>query len=105
MSNIQPYAARSPLNRTGRALQRLTDDTTLAVAVVESRIDIEIAKVDGITAVAGRAMQNVALLSQVEVALSQAVPHASGRLSTIADLAALSLADVVAGTARRLGCR
>jgi len=31
------------------------------------------------------------------------VPHASGRLATVADLAALSMADVVANAGRRMG--
>ena len=105
MSSIQPYRPSAAMNRTSRALQRLGHDTTLAVAAIESRADIEVARVSAIAAVAGRALMDVSLLSQMEQSLAQVVPHASGRLATIADLAALSMADVVASAAHRLNSR
>ena len=39
----------------------------------------------------------------MDQSLAQTVPHASGRLATIADLAAISMAGVVADAARRIG--
>jgi hypothetical protein len=71
------------------------------VSVTDARAEIEDAKVNAIAAVGMRAMQDVALLSQVEQSLAQTVPQASGRLATIADLAALSMAD---GVGHRLDC-
>lgn len=102
MANIQPYEGL-PAARTVRAVSRLSHETDLAVAISQAKAEVEAAKVAGLAAVAGKAMQDVALLSQMEQSLAQAVPHASGRLATVADLAALSIADVVATAARRIG--
>jgi hypothetical protein len=103
MSNIQPYRPQSAIGRSGRALARLSTDTSIAVAVTEARAEVEAAKVDGIAAVGAKALQDVAMISQIEQSLAQIVPHASGRLATVADLAALSMADVVANAGRRMG--
>ena len=101
-SSIQPYNPISA-GRVSRALSRVSSDTTISTAVIQAKAEVEAAKVDGVSAVAAEAMQDVALLSQVEQSLAQAVPHASGRLATIADLAAISIAGVVADAARRIG--
>lgn len=102
MSSLQPY---SPISggRASRALTRVSTDTTISTAVILAKAEVEAAKVDGVSAVAAKAMQDVALLSQVEQSLAQTVPHASGRLATVADLAAISIAGVVADAARRIG--
>lgn len=106
MSELQAYSpASSPSLRTVRTLVRLSGQTTVARALVDARAEVEAAKLDAVGAVAARAMQDVALISQVEQSLAQTVPHASGRLAVIADLAALSMVDVVASTARRISCR
>ena len=103
MTQIQPYQSLLPVSRTGRALSRLSDETTLATSRVQTKAEIEASKVDGVAAVAGKALQDVPLLSQMEQSLAQAVPHASGRLATVADLAAVSMAGIVADAARRIG--
>ena len=90
-------------SRTARTLQRLGANTTVAVATTYAQAEIESARTYAISQVAGAAMQNVALLSQMEQSLAQAVPHASGRLAMIADMTAISLADSVAQAARRIG--
>lgn len=103
MSNIQLYTPLLPAGRTARQLARLSNDTSLSIAVTQAKAEVEAAKVDAVGAIAAKALQDVALLSQVEQSLAQAVPHASGRLATIADLAAISMASVVADAARRVG--
>ena len=103
MSTMEPYRPQPVLGRSARALTRLSGATTLAIAVTEAKAEIEAAKIDGISAVAAKALHDVALLSQVEQGLAQAVPHASGRLATIADLASLSLAGAVTDAAHRIG--
>jgi hypothetical protein len=103
MANVQPYQGLLPAARTVRAVSRLSHDTDLSVAISQAKAEVEAAKVAGVAAVAGKAMQDVALLSQIEQSLAQAVPHASGRLATVADLAALSIAEVVATAARSVG--
>ncbi len=102
--DIQPYTPNLlPTPRTNRALGRLSTETTIAIAFTQAKAEIEAAKVDGVSAVAAKALQDVALLSQMEQSLAQAVPHASGRLSTVADLAAIAIADLVANASRRIG--
>jgi hypothetical protein len=103
MSMLQPYRPSTGLSRTDRTLVRLSGDATVAVAITQAKAEVEGAKVDGVSAVAARALQNVALLSQMEQSLAQAVPHASGRLATIADLASLALAGAVSDAAQRIG--
>jgi len=106
MSNIQPYHA-SPIetHRVGKALSRLASETSLTVAGTEARAQMEAAVVDGIAYVGQRAMQDVALLTQMEQQLAMAVPLAASRLQAIGDMTALGMTDVVAGAARRLGRR
>lgn len=106
MSTIQPYRP-SPIEarRISRGLSRLAVETGLAVAGVEARAEIDAAVIDGIAYVGQRAMQDVALLTQLEQQLAAAVPLAASRLQAIGDMTALGMADVVAGTARRLGRR
>ncbi len=101
MSSIQRFTP--PNERVTRALSRLSDDTSVTTARTMARAELEAVKVDAVATVAAKAMSDVALLSQMEQSLAQTVPHASGRLATIADLAAISMAEVVASTARRLG--
>ncbi|WP_460827934.1 hypothetical protein, partial [Nostocoides australiense] len=92
---------RCPHPESSRLRDNLHDSG--GTTVIQAKAEVEAAKVDGVSAVAAKAMQDVALLSQMEQSLAQAVPHASGRLATVADLAAISIAGVVADAARRIG--
>lgn len=103
MSSLQPYNPLLPAGRVSRALSRVSTETTISTAIIQAKVEVEAAKVDGVSAVAAKAMQDVALLSQIEQSLAQTVPHASGRLATVADLAAISIAGVVSDAARRIG--
>lgn len=104
MSQIQPYGApvTSPYSRTGREISRVVANTEVAVVHTAAIAQVESAKLDALTALTGQAMQGVAMVSQLEQSLVAAVPHASGRLQAIADMHALSSAEVVAGAPRRL---
>ncbi len=101
--SLQPNNSFLPSVRTARTVARLSDQTNVGVAVTIARAELEAAKVDAVAVIATKAMQDVALISQVEQSLAQTVPHASGRLATIADLAAVSMAQVVANAAFRIG--
>lgn len=103
MSNLQSYEPFGPSARVGRALTRINSGTDVAVARLRAGAEIEAARIDGVASVAAKALHDVALLSQIEQSLALAVPHASGRLAAIADLAAVSMAGVVADSARRMG--
>lgn len=108
MSNIQPYSgtgiapvAKAPPRQLTRALSRLSQSTDLAIATVNAQADIEAAQLDGLQMLAGRAMQGVAMVSQLEQQLSDMVPLAHSRLQAIGDMHAMASADVLAKAARR----
>lgn len=105
MSSIEPYrgSGRALGRQLNRELAKLEGGTNLAVARIEAAAEVQSARVDAVAFVGRRAMQDVALLSQVESQLAQAVPHASGRLASIADLTAIAMTEVVVDTARRVG--
>jgi hypothetical protein len=112
MSNIQPYEGGGLLpsfsntrlaRQTGRELAHIESRTAVGVARIEAAAELQALKASAVAHVGRRAMQEVAVLSQVETQLAQAVPHASGRLATIADLTAVAMSDVVLETARRIG--
>jgi hypothetical protein len=114
MSDIQRYEATSSLlpslspssrlaRHTNRELSQVDARTTIGIARIEAVAELQAVKVDAVAHVGRRAMQDVALLSQVEMQLATATPHASGRLATIADLTAVAMSDVVLETARRIG--
>lgn len=114
MSNVEVYDRSGNLlpafgsgsrlaRQTGQALARIDARTTVGVAQIEAAAELQAVKVDAIAHVGRRAMQDAALLSQVESQLAQAVPHASGRLATIADLTAIAMTEVVVDSSRRIG--
>lgn len=69
---------------------------------IENVAEVQAVIADAVTFVGRQAMQDVAMLSQIETQLAQAVPHASGRLAAIADLTAIALSQVVADAAHDL---
>ena len=106
-SDVTRYTPRHAFDgvlsrRASRGLARLDDHSLLGNAQVDATAELQAHKADALGAVAGRAMQDVALLSQMEQQLAQTVPLASGRLAAIADTAALGLTDIVSQTAHRL---
>lgn len=103
MSNIERYRGRGMMpSRSSRVIARIETTTSIESAVINARAEIEMVKLDNVAAIAGQAMRDVALVSQLEQSLAQTVPHASGRLAAIADMSALSMSDVVANAARRI---
>jgi hypothetical protein len=104
MSNVEIYSAtnRGVSRQVGRSLARIDGQTSIQLAQVHSQADLQAAQVDAVTAVAQRAMQGVAFVSQIEQQLGQAVPIAVSRLQAIGDLAALSMGQVVTDTVTKL---
>lgn len=113
MTNLQPYeGARSSLVALGggrlarqanRELAQIDARTNVGVARIEAVAALQATKASAVAHVGRRAMQEVALVSQIETQLATAVPHASGRLAAIADMTAVAMTDVVMETARRIG--
>lgn len=114
MTSIQPYDGGGSLTpgwsssgrrarQIGRELAHIDARTAVGVARIEAAAELQAMKASAVAHVGRRAMQEIALVSQVETQLATAVPHASGRLATIADLTAIAMSDVVLESARRIG--
>jgi hypothetical protein len=104
MSQLQPYSPSTGVQlRVQRQLTRLTTDTGLATAHLDARAEVEAVRASAVAAVGQRAMQEVALLTKLERDLSETVPAAVARLTTIGDLTSIALGDVVLQAARRIG--
>lgn len=102
MSNLPMHRLTASTGRTSRELSRLSDATELVGAEINAKTAIEVAKQDGLDIIAQRAMQGVAMVSQLELHLAQSVPIASGRLQLIGDIHAQASAQLVADAVRRL---
>ena len=103
MTALESYRPNVSLQRrTSKALSRLAGETGLMLSATEARVEIETTVLDGIATVGATAMRNVAMVSQMEQQLGQAVPLAVSRLQAIGDMTALGMAEVVAAASRRL---
>jgi hypothetical protein len=108
MSNLTPYnpalSGLTPRDQRslGRGLSQLQSQTVMGLSRVDQVTELQAAKAEATAQVAGRAMQSVAVLSQLESQLIQAVPLAASRLEAIGNVAALAAADVVADTTWKL---
>lgn len=110
MSNLMPasggnntFLARREDRSVSRQIGQLERSLTLGLAQIEVHAQLEAAKVHAIGYVGQQAMQAVAMVSELEGQLAQACPLATTRLQGIADMTALSMAQVVADSARRIG--
>ena len=105
-SNIVPApngnVARRESRYAGRALARLDTQTELGLAHIDQAAELQAGRVMAVTYVAKKAMQEVALLSQLEVQLSTLCPMAPSRLQALGDMAALEAADVISQTVRKV---
>lgn len=88
--------------REAKQLGQLQAQSRYGLAQIEATADLQAAKTDGVAYVGRRAMQNVALLSQLEVQLAQTVPAAVSRLQAIADITAMGLSEVVIDSVHKL---
>lgn len=95
--------SRGTVRALSRELANVQAGTAVQVARIQAAVQRHEAVADGITAVTGRALQHVAMVSQVEQQFAQTVPHASGRLAAVADAHALAMQATVIDTARALG--
>lgn len=85
-----------------RQLAHLERGRTVGIARLEVAAQVEAARVHAVGYVGQQAMQSVAMVSQLEGQLGQICPLAVSRLQGIADITALSIAQVVSDAHRRL---
>jgi hypothetical protein len=109
MSNLIPVgsAGTGISKREDRALGRhqgrLDQQKTMGLARLEVQTQMEAAKAHAVGYIGQQAMQAVTMVSQMEGQLGQACPLAVTRLQGIADMTALTIAQVIADSARKLG--
>ena len=85
-----------------RELTHLERDRVVGLARLEVAAQLEAARVHAVGYVGQQALQAVALLSQMEGQLAALCPLATSRLQGIADMTALSIAQIVGDTARKV---
>jgi hypothetical protein len=104
MSEILPYRYEQPIipTRTSRAVGTVRHYFTVESAQVAANAEIQALKAEAIGSVARLALQEAAMISQLEQNLSTLVPFSASRLESIASSAAYGLAEVVIDTARGL---
>src|SRR4051812_15035440 len=88
--------------RVQRELSRMNDQNQVDIVRIDNAAALNAERVSAIAYVGKRAMHEVAMISEVETQLSTMVPAASGRLQGIANVTALSMAETVAETVRRV---
>lgn len=114
MSTIEPFAATviqpvpplagNRINRQlGRSLTQIDAGTSVQLARINSTTEVQAAKADAVTSIARKAMQDVALICQMQAQLSSVLPHACDRLAAITDRAITAMNEVIVDTARHLG--
>lgn len=106
MSDLAAYHGGGLSRRDARMVrrERRAQETYAALAMVriDTEVDLQAARVQGVGYVGQQALQAVAMVSQMETQLAQMVPAAAGRLHGIADMTALSMAQIVSDTVRRV---
>jgi hypothetical protein len=106
MANLVPTSSGSVYRRESRysrgAIARLDAQTEIGLARIEQAAELQAGRAGAVTYVAKRALQEVALISQLEAQLSMIIPMATSRLQALGDIAALEAADVVSQTVRRV---
>lgn len=96
----RPYSRED--RRLGRELARLDADARVSVAYVEQEANLQTARVHGLGHVGKQALYEAAIVTEAEQQLARVVPEAAGRLTAIADMTALGLAEIVTKTAHKL---
>jgi hypothetical protein len=105
MSEMVPFGgglAKRESRAVSRELSRLDAQGRVGMARIALAADLQAERVAAVGYVGKRAMQEVAMLSQLEQQLSALVPMATARLQGLGDLSALAMADVVSDTVRRV---
>jgi hypothetical protein len=102
MSDLVRRSSFREDRRLGRDLARLDANTRVSIAVVEQEANVQTARVHGLGYVGKQALHEAAILSETEQQLCRLVPEAAGRLTAIADITTLGLAEIVTQTAHKL---
>ncbi|NEW35803.1 hypothetical protein GV791_25015 [Nocardia cyriacigeorgica] len=101
-----PSASGGRLSRqTARELAAIDQSTELRSAKIAAAGEVQQAKVDAIARTGAYAMQQAALVAQVQQQLALAAPAASGDLDFIKTMTVIGMGQAVADTARAVNRR
>lgn len=110
MSSIEPYTPSSfparptyggrLVRQTARDLAAIDRSTEIRSAQVAAAGEIQQAKVEAVARTGAYAMQQVALVAQVQQQLALAVPAAAGDLDFIKTMTVMGVGQLVADTGR-----
>jgi|GEM_PF-4279603 len=106
MSNLPMPYERGDIARTDprqdRRIAKLRHEGQMAREQLKAIGSIERTRVDEASSIARQAMMKVALMTQSEVSLCGLVPLSVSRVSGIADIGCLTLAEIVSEAGRRM---
>jgi hypothetical protein len=94
--------AMRPSRQLMKGLGRIGEGTSIGLARIDQKVDLQIGRVEGLAAVGGVGLQAVAATTQLEQQLTQMVPLAASRLEAIGNMIALGITGVIADTTRQL---
>ena len=94
--------SRRAARELGSEVARVNTKGLLKRAEIEMETDLQTDRVGAVAYVGKRALQEMALLSALEVQLTALVPAAQPRLQGLGDLTAVAMADVVSETVRKV---
>lgn len=108
MSELMRYSQPGEIStraerRVSKSISRIAERSVVRSAQIEAEARAQEDKLDAIARVGARALNNTALLSELEVSLARVVPAATSRLESIADIATLASAQVMMDAAQKLG--
>lgn len=100
MSELDYYSGSNLLTgrearRTGRVISHYRANSEIAVAAVDAGTDQTIAKIDSVTACVGHGAGAIFRVDRLQNQLETLAPSASGRLALLADVHALSVAELI----------
>lgn len=100
--SVRPATSRTKSKQLARSMGGVSAQTRMDMTRIEAAAEVQATRVDAVTYVGKRALQDVAMMTQLEQQLAGLIPLAAGRLQAIGDMTGLAIAEVVTDTLRRL---
>lgn len=106
MANIVRYSSPAVQRRedrvVGRALARIDTRTDIGIAEVDSKLQIQEAKAQGVITMTAGAARGAAQLGQLENQLQEMIPGSAAKVGFLIDRGILALGDVLDDTVTEL---
>ena len=101
----RPTPGGGRARQTARDLAAIDHGTNIITARIAAASEIQQVKVDAVARTGAYAMQQVALVSQMQQQLALAAPAASGDLDFIKTMTVMGIGQIVADTSRAVNRR